>query len=110
MKKRDAPPKLRVCDEMIPCFPHIGKQRLDVLVHETTGDRLDRLANLQNQTTDLVHPFFVPIFSLSSRSKRSRSDSTTRTSHGGRSLSPRATGSPKKKKRKDSQCRSRARW
>jgi hypothetical protein len=96
MKKRDAPPKLRVCDEVIPCFPHIGKQRLDVLVHETTGDRLDRLADLQNQTTDSVHTFCYYLSLLKKQAQRSRSDSTTRTSHGGRSLSPRATGSPKK--------------
>jgi hypothetical protein len=46
-----APPKLRVPDEVIPCFPHIGKQRLDPLVHETIGDGLDRSANLQYEVT-----------------------------------------------------------
>ena len=37
---------------MIPCFAHIGKQRLDLLVHETVGHSLDRLANLQRRIAD----------------------------------------------------------
>ena len=51
----DAPPKLWVCDEVIPCFPHIGKQRLDLLVHDAIGDLLDRLTNLwQGKATTIV--------------------------------------------------------
>ena len=39
---------------MIPCFAHIGKQRLDLLVHETVGHFLDRLTNLHSGITDFL--------------------------------------------------------
>lgn len=41
-----APSKLWVCDEVIPGLPQIGKQPLDLLVHEAIGDCLDRLTDL----------------------------------------------------------------
>jgi hypothetical protein len=43
------PSKLRVSDEVIPGFAHIGEQRLDLLVHDSISNRPDRLANLKNK-------------------------------------------------------------
>ena len=59
------PSKLRVGHKVIPRLPHIGKQRLDLLVHDAAGNFLDRLTNLyrshsldrrfnQSQTHDVV--------------------------------------------------------
>src|SRR6266702_1548480 len=48
-RNKSVPPKLRVSDEVIPSFAHVGEQRLDLLVHDSTSDRLDRLTNLKMQ-------------------------------------------------------------
>jgi hypothetical protein len=40
------PSKLRVGHKVIPCLPHVGKQRLDIHVHDAAGNFLDRLTDL----------------------------------------------------------------
>lgn len=56
-RRMDGPSKLWVCDEVIPCFSQIGKQRLDLFVHQTIGDRLDRLTNLWESSSSSSHRF-----------------------------------------------------
>jgi hypothetical protein len=40
------PSQLWVGYKVVPRLPHIGKQRLDLLVHDAVGDLLDRLTYL----------------------------------------------------------------
>jgi hypothetical protein len=54
-REKQQPSKLRIGHKVIPCFAHIGKQRLDLLVHQTAGHFLDRLTNLHsNRITDFL--------------------------------------------------------
>jgi hypothetical protein len=51
---KSVPPKLWITDEVVPSFAHIGEQRLDLLVRDSTSDCPDRLTDLKMQNQQQV--------------------------------------------------------